>query len=55
MKKFGILLIIILICIIGFYLFSIGVILFKILIGIGILIIFGLGFLFGYAIGKKIR
>ena len=32
-----------------------GIELFKILIGIGILIIFGLGFLFGYAIGKKIR
>ena len=53
MKKFGIIFVIVVILFTAFYAFTIGILLFKIAIGLMLLCIAFIGGLIGYFVGKK--
>lgn len=53
MKKALLILFLILLAVGGYWMFHLGIILFKVLIGIGIIIILFIGGVIGYAIGKS--
>lgn len=55
MKKFTIILLLVALIFGAYYMFVIGIIVMKILIGLAIMGFIGLGILIGYAIGKNVK